>query len=82
MSNLIVTFLQFNQIKLFASTIAICVCLTSAQLSYHNDANTNSFTLNTPNSQQSFVRYFGSNGNGHTAGLRQVQAAPQPSAPV
>ncbi|KAH8338665.1 hypothetical protein KR074_003144 [Drosophila pseudoananassae] len=31
-----------------------------AQLSFHTDANTNSFTLKTPGLQQSFTRYYGS----------------------
>jgi len=72
--------MKSNQIKLFASTIAVYIYLTSAQLSYHNDANTNSYTLNTPNSQQSFVRYYGGNGNSHAGGLRQLQ--PQQHAPL
>lgn len=40
------------------------VLLTSAQLTYHLDAQQNSYTLQTPNSQQTFTRYFGGSGNG------------------
>lgn len=44
------------------------IASASAQLSYHLDANTNSYTLQTPNSQQTFTRYFGQpNGNGIAA---------------
>lgn len=50
------------------------IAFASAQLTYHLDGNTNSYTLQTPNSQQTFTRYFGQgNGNGNAAG--PIQAA-------
>lgn len=50
------------------------IASASAQLSYHLDANTNSYTLQTPNSQQTFTRYFGqANGNGIAASQSQQQ---------
>lgn len=49
--------------------------MVSAQLSYHLDANTNSYTLQTPNSQQSFTRYF--NGQpGAVNGIKATRAHP------
>lgn len=61
--------LQAKRVQFAVSVLAaVCVC-TTAQLTYHNDANTNSYTLNIPNSQQSFVRHF----NGGGAGLQQQQ---------
>lgn len=49
--------------------------MVSAQLSYHLDANTNSYTVQTPNSQQSFTRYF--NGQaGAVNGIKATRAHP------
>ncbi|KAH8409169.1 hypothetical protein KR009_009643 [Drosophila setifemur] len=51
---------------MFATTLTLVVLLLAsqqdvcrAQLSYHQDANTNSYTLKTPGLQQTFTRYFG-----------------------
>ncbi|TDG40945.1 hypothetical protein AWZ03_012628 [Drosophila navojoa] len=43
-------------LALFSGLQSVC----HAQLSFHTDANTNSFTLKTPSLQQSFTRYYGS----------------------
>lgn len=66
----------------FISTSIALLCigsLTSAQFTYHLDANSNSYSVQTPNSQSHFEQYF--NGQGpqaaaqeHGAG-RQQQAA-------
>ena len=43
----------------FAFIMAATIMSCYGQLSFHNDANTNSFTVKAPGSQQSFTRYFG-----------------------
>lgn len=58
-----------------------------AQLSFHTDANTNSFTLKTPGLQQTFTRYYGSGtsqplAETPAANTAQIPApAPAPVAP-
>ncbi|KAL7743548.1 hypothetical protein ACLKA6_013354 [Drosophila palustris] len=43
-----------------AAVLTLCLLhVCRAQLSFHTDANTNSFTLKTPGLQQSFTRYYG-----------------------
>lgn len=54
---------QKKSIIIGAVVLIGAITFASAQLSYHLDANTNSYSLQTPNSQQSFTRYFGSPGN-------------------
>lgn len=60
----------------FSSVAVVLCCLAvaaEAQLAFHTDANTNSFTLKTPGLQQSFTRYFGGQG----ANLQQQQQLQQ-----
>lgn len=69
-------FLLQQQTITFASFL-LCISLASAQLTYHLDANTNSYTLKTPNSQQTFTRHFNSQ-NGAAArqgSLNHINAA-------
>ncbi|KAM8721383.1 hypothetical protein ACLKA7_007281 [Drosophila subpalustris] len=43
-----------------AAVLTLCLLhVCRAQLSFHTDANSNSFTLKTPGLQQSFTRYYG-----------------------
>lgn len=68
-------FLLFQSKKqqsiIFVGATLLCISsLVSAQLSYHLDANTNSYTLQTPNSQQSFTRYF----NGQPGAVNSIKA--------
>lgn len=81
--------IQLSRMKaiLFVSSVAVCMCMSSAQLVYHNDANTNSFTFSTPNAQQSFVRYFNGGGQGGPSAAalqsqQQPQPQPQPALPI
>lgn len=51
-----------SEAKKSAFGLLAIVCLInscSAQLTYHADANTNSFSLKTPGLQQSFTRFYG-----------------------
>lgn len=60
----------------------MCISLASAQLTYHLDANTNSYTLQTPNSQQTFTQHFGRNNAGNQgAAVHQLQTAQSQSQP-
>lgn len=53
--------------------------MTSAQFSYHLDANSNSYSLKTPNSQAHFEQYF--NGQGQQAvGAHEQEATRQQQA--
>lgn len=66
---------QQQSIIIVGMTLLCISSLVSAQLSYHLDANTNSYTLQTPNSQQSFTRYF--NGQpGAVNGIKATRAHP------
>lgn len=67
------SFFYFKQ-QLFTCTgLLLCISLVSAQLTYHLDANTNSYTLQTPNSQQTFTQHF--NTRSGAANANQIQAA-------
>lgn len=57
----------------FASFL-LCISLASAQLTYHLDANTNSYTLQTPNSQQTFTQHFNTR-NGAANQQKQQQGS-------
>lgn len=60
--------------QLFTCTgLLLCISMVSAQLTYHLDANTNSYTLQTPNSQQTFTQHF--NTRSGAANSNQIQAA-------
>lgn len=66
-------FFLFQQ-QLFTCTgLLLCISLVSAQLTYHLDANTNSYTLQTPNSQQTFTQHF--NTRSGAANANQIQTA-------
>lgn len=64
--------------------VLLCIgSMTSAQFSYHLDANSNSYSLQTPNSQAHFEQYFNGQGPQQQAqqhqqtGRYQQQAAAQ-----
>lgn len=50
-----------------------------AQLSFHTDANTNSFSLKTPSLQQTFTRYYG---GARTQPTQEAQEQQQEQVPV
>lgn len=59
-------------------TIVVCTMVASGQLTYKTDQFTNSFSVKTPSSQQTFTRYFGGSGGQsgnlfETAETRQQQ---------
>lgn len=61
---------QRQQSIIGTGIVLLCISsLASAQLTYQIDANTNSFTIQTPNSQQTFTRYF-NGGNGAAPATR------------
>lgn len=50
---------------MFISAALLCIAsLASAQLTYRLDGNSNSYTLQTPNSQTHFTQYFNGQGAG------------------
>lgn len=62
--------------SIFAALVVIgAIASVTAQLSYHSDANTNSYTLQTPNSQQTFTRYYGQQQSGNGIAAGQLQGA-------
>lgn len=66
-----------SQQTITLASFVLCISLASAQLSYHLDANTNSYTLKTPNSQQTITRHFsGQHGAAAHQGSHQINAAP------
>ncbi|KAI9581764.1 putative uncharacterized protein DDB_G0294196 [Glossina fuscipes] len=60
--------------KFLILILLCCGKLNLAQLSFHADANANSFLLKTPNLQQSVTRYYG---GGQTANLQQAHQQKQ-----
>lgn len=67
-----------------ASVFLVLFSMASAQLTYHLDANTNSYTVQTPNSQQTFTQHFNRKVEGQIQ-PNQLQAAhsqPQPQQQV
>lgn len=70
-----------SEAKKSAFGLLAAVCLLSsctAQLTYHTDANTNSFSLKTPGLQQSFTRFYGGAQQQQPQQLQQPAAAAQP----
>lgn len=72
----------FKQKSILSIGIAlVCIgSLASAQLTYRIDANSNSYALQTPNSQTQFTQYFNGNGQGSSAeeqGAARLQQASQ-----
>lgn len=63
-----------TQVAMLGLVVACLLHASSAQLSYHTDSNSNSFTLKTPALQQSFSRVFG--------GQQQQQQQRQEASPV
>uniref|UniRef100_A0A0K8U8K6 Uncharacterized protein n=1 Tax=Bactrocera latifrons TaxID=174628 RepID=A0A0K8U8K6_BACLA len=61
-----------TQVATLGLVVACLLHASSAQLSYHTDSNSNSFTLKTPALQQSFSRVFG----GQQQQQQRQQASP------
>lgn len=71
-------FFLLEQQSITWASFLLCISLASAQLTYRLDANSNSYTLKTPNSQQTFTQHFNAGRQGAAArqgSFNQINAA-------